>query len=817
VTTEPRLPSHARVVIIGGGVIGTSIAYHLTKLGWRDVLLLERGTLSCGTTWHAAGLVMQLRANHTLTRLCRYGAQLYAQLEAETGQATGFKRCGSLPVARTQERFHEIKRMASIGHCFGVDLEILTPAEIGRRHPMIDTRRVVGGLFIPGDGQTNPVDTTMALAKGARAQGANIVERVTVTGIRMRQGAAVGVSTTAGEVGCEVVVNCAGIWAREVGRMAGVSVPLYASEHMYVTTTAMAGVQSGLPVIRDTDGYVYIKEDAGKLLVGAFEPEGKPLPLETLPADFEFGELPVDWDHFALPMSKAIELVPALETAQIRHFMNGPESFTPDNAFIVGEAPELKNFYVAAGFNSQGVLSGAGIGLAMAEWIIEGHPTMDLSAIDIARFHPFQCNENYLKTRIRESLGLLYAMHWPYRQMESARPARQTPLHARIAAHNACFGETAGWERANWYAPAGVAPVYDYSYQRPSWFASVASEHRAVRERVGLFDLSSFAKFRLEGRDAERELNRICCNDVAVAPGRCVYTGMLNQRGGYEADLTVSRLAENAYLVVTAAASQSRDFRWIQRNLKSDAHAVLTDVTSAYATLALMGPDSRRLLQRLTSTPLDNAAFPFGTFREIELGYARVLAMRISYVGELGWELYVPSEHAAAVFDLLMDAGAGHGLTLAGYHALDSLRSEKGYRHWGHDITPAETPLEAGQAFTVAFKKPGDFIGRAALERQRADGLKNRLVFFKMNDPAPMLFHDEPILRNGAIVGRISSGAFGHTLGASVGMGYVTVPNGTVADYVAGARFEIEIAAEHFPATASAKPFYDPTSARMRV
>ena len=813
-----QLPSNARVVIVGGGIIGTSIAYHLTKLGWRDVLLIERGTLCCGTTWHAAGLVMQLRASHTLTRLCRYGAELYGELERETGQATGFKRCGSLPVARTADRFHEVKRMASIGRAFGVELDVLTPREVAERHPMIDSRRVVGGLFIPGDGQTNPVDTTMALAKGARAGGATLVERVSATGFDVKNGAVCGVRTSLGNVACEIVVNCAGIWAREVGRMAGVNVPLYASEHMYVTTTAIEGLPANLPVIRDTDGYVYIKEDAGKLLVGAFEPEGKPLPLSRLPTDFEFGELPEDWEHFALPMSNAVELVPALETAQIRHFMNGPESFTPDNQFIVGEAPELKHFYVAAGLNSQGILSGAGIGLAMAEWIVEGQPTMDLSPLDIARFQRFQGNEHYLRTRIRESLGLLYGMHWPHRQLESARPARQTPLHARLAVQNACFGETAGWERANWYARDGLTPVYDYSYGKPSWFRSVAEEHRAVRERVGLFDLSSFAKFRLEGPDAEAELNRICCNDVAVDPGRSVYTGLLNARGGYEADLTITRLERDAYFIVTAAASQNRDFQWIRKNLRADARVVLTDVTSSYAVLALMGPRARTLLQRLTDAPLDDASLPFSTFREIEIGYARALAMRLSYVGELGYELYVQSEFAVGVFDRLVDAGAEHGLALAGYHALDTLRSEKGYRSWGHDITPAETPLEAGLSFTVAFDKPCDFIGRAALERQRASGVRNRLAFFKMNDAESMLLHDEPIVRDGEIVGRITSGAFGHTLGASVGMGYVRVPEGSAfADFVRSGRFQIEVACDRVDATASTRPFYDPTSARMRV
>jgi 4-methylaminobutanoate oxidase (formaldehyde-forming) len=599
--------------------------------------------------------------------------------------------------------------------------------------------------------------------------------------------------------------------------MAGVNVPLHAAEHMYIVTGSMEGVPPDLPVLRDADGYVYIKEEAGKLLVGAFEPDAKALPLENLPEPFEFGELPEDWDHFELPMTRALEMVPALETAEIRRFLNGPESFTPDNKFIVGEAPELKNFFVAAGFNSQGILAGAGTGKAMSEWIVEGKPTMDLSEIDIARFAGFQNNSRYLHDRTTESLGLLYSMHWPHLQPRSARPVRYTPLHARLLARNACFGEAAGWERANWYAPEGVEPEYEYAYGRQNWFDPVGGEHRAVREAVGLFDMSSFAKFLVQGEDAESELQRICANNVAVPPGKVVYTALLNARGGIEADLTVTRLSEDRYLIVTAAASQTRDYHWVRRNLSDGARVTLTDVTSAYGVLSVMGPKSRDLIARISNADLSNQAFPFGTCREIEAGYAQAIAMRVTYVGELGWELYLPSEFVVPVFDLLTAEGEDLGLRLAGYHALDSLRSEKGYRHWGHDITPADTPLEAGLGFAVAFGKSSDFLGRAALETQRQEGIGRRLVHFMMADPEPLLLHDEPIYRDGKIVGRISSGSFGYTLGRSVGMGYLENAGGVADDFAESGSYEIELAAERLPATASLKPFYDPASTRVRM
>lgn len=811
------LPSQAEIVIIGGGAIGCSIAYHLTKLGHKDVLLLERGTLTCGTSWHAAGLVMQLRATHTMTELCRYSADLYEKLEAETGQATGFRRSGSLPVARTEGRFTEIKRLASLGRYFNVPVDILTPRQVAEHYPLLDTKRIVGGLFIPGDGQTNPIDTTMALAKGARMRGARIVEKTKVIGLEAENGAVKKVKTEHGDVLCDKIVLCGGLWSRDLAATIGVNVPLYAAEHMYVTTAPMDGVRPSLPVIRDTDGYVYIKEDAGKLLVGAFEPVSKPLPVENLPAQFEFGELPEDWDHFALPMSKAIELVPALENAQIRHFLNGPESFTPDNKFIMGEAPEVRNFFVAAGFNSQGILSAAGVGRAMADWISSGAPQMDLSEVDIARFARFQVNRRYLKERISESLGLLYAMHWPHRQVESARPVRQTALHERLKARNACFGETAGWERANWYAPAGMSPAYEYSYGRQNWFEHVGAEHKAVRERVGLFDLSSFAKFQIEGPDAERELQRLCANNVAVPLGKIVYTQMLNARGGIQADITVSRLAEDRFWIVTAAANQVRDLTWIRRNIDRAARVTVTDVTSGHGVLSIMGPNARQLLQRLSPNDFSNEAFPFGTLQQIEIGYGMALAFRVTYVGELGWELYIPTEFIGPIFDLLEDEGRDLGLRLAGYHALDSLRSEKGYRHWGHDISPADTPYEAGIGFAVDLKRKGDFIGRAALEAQRSKPLTRRLVHFRMRDPEPILFHDEPVHRDGRIVGRLTSGSYGYSVGSAVGMGYLECADGVTADFVGQGSYEIEIAAERFPAFASLQPFYDPKSLRIRM
>ncbi|WP_212241621.1 FAD-dependent oxidoreductase [Bradyrhizobium manausense] len=811
-----KLPSHAQVVIIGGGIIGASVAYHLTKMGWRDVVLLERGTVTCGTTWHAAGLVMQLRTTHTMTELCRYGARLFETLKEETEQDTGFRRTGSLPIARTQDRLIEISRLVSLGKCFGVEAHMLSPAEVKARYPLLDESRIVGGAFIPGDGQTNPVDSTQALVKGARRGGARIVEGIRVTGFIKEGGAIRAVETSQGRISCEMAVLCAGAWSRDLGHLAGVNVPLYASEHMYVTTEADDSIPRDLPVLRDTDGYVYVKEDAGKLLVGSFEPHAKSLPMEKLPRNSEFCELGEDWEQFELPMSKAIEMIPMLERLGIRHFMNGPESFTPDNKFIIGEAPELRRFYVAAGFNSQGILSAAGVGKALSEWMVAGEPTMDLSEVDIARFHPFQVNRRYLHDRISESVGLLYAMHWPHRQFESARPVRETPLHGRLKSHNAVFGTAGGWERANWYAPQGVNPEYCYSYGRQNWFEAVEAEHRAARENVAIFDLSSFGKTFIEGPDAEVELNRICANNMAVPVGKIVYTQMLNTRGGIVADVTFTRLSEQRYIMVTAAATQAQDMAWVRRNLSPSAQVTITDVTSGFAVLSIMGPQARVLMQRVSPDDFSNEAFPFATAREIEIGYAKAYALRVTFVGELGWELYIPTEFVGPILDLLMREGEDLNVRLAGYHALDSLRCEKGYRHFGHDVTPGDTPLEAGLGFSVSFKKECAFIGRKALEAQRSTGLKRRLVFLRLSDPEPILLHDEPIYRNGQIVGRTTSGAYGYTVGASVCLGYVNVPGTSFEDWIKAGDFEIELAGKRHQAICQTHAFYDPKNARIR-
>ena len=803
-------------MIVGGGVAGCSVAYHLTRLGWQDVVLLERKSLTSGTTWHAAGLIGQLRATHNLTRLAQYTAELYAALEKETGQATGFRQNGSLSIASEPERFEELRRGASMASCFGLEAEVISPAEARELHPLIEIDDLVGAVFLPNDGQTNPIDTTQALARGARDHGAKIFEQTRVTGIETEGRRVTAVVTTSGRVACEFVVNCAGMWAKEVGQMCGVNIPLHAAEHFYVVTEPIEGLPHNLPVLREPSACNYFKEDAGKLLVGMFEPVAKPWGMQGIPKDLEFETLPQDIEHIEPQLDLAMKRIPLLARTGIQTFFNGPESFTPDNRYMLGPAPELDNFFVAAGFNSIGIVSGGGVGKVMADWIVEGHPPMDLWDVDIKRVMPFQANRRYLRERTTESVGLLYAMHWPFFSPESARPVRVSPLHERLAAQGACFGELCGWERANWFAPEGVQPRYRYSYGRQNWFEYSAAEHRAVRETVGLFDLSSFGKFLLQGDDAEAVLNRVSTNDVAVAPGQVVYTQWLNERGGIEADLTVTRLEKDQYLIVTAAASQGRDFYWLRDRIPPDCSAVLTDVTSGWSVLSVMGPESRALLQPLSADDLSNDAFPFGTSREIDLGYARVRATRISYVGELGWELYVPTEFAPGVFDVILEDGAAHGLHLAGYHALNSLRIEKGYRHWGHDITNEDTPLESGLGFTVKWDKAGGFIGREALDEYRNAPLKRRLVQFRLEDPEPMLYHEEPIWREGVRVGRTTSGMYGHTLGGSVGLGYVEHPEGVDHEFMASGNFELEVAGKRFAAAASLRPMYDPTGEKIK-
>ncbi|MGN6550686.1 MAG: GcvT family protein [Pararhizobium sp.] len=812
------LPSSARVVIIGGGIIGCSLAYHLTKLGWSDVLLLEQGSLSGGTTWHAAGLVGQLRSHANMTGLIRYSTELYASLEAETGLATGWKNCGSLSVARTPDRMTALKRTAAAARAQGVAVEVITPREAGELWPVMATDDLLGAVWLPGDGKANPTDLTQSLAKGARNRGARIIERVRVTAITVKDGVATGVETDRGPVAAEIVVNCAGQWARKIGLMAGVSVPLHSAEHMYIVTGRIEGVHPDLPVMRDPDGYIYFKEEVGGLVMGGFEPQAKPWGMEGIPDDFEFALLPDDWDQFEILMENALTRVPQLAEVEVRKFYNGPESFTPDNNFILGEAPELKNFFVGAGFNSMGIASAGGAGRALAEWIVEGEPTLDLWPVDIRRFAGFNNNPRWLHDRVKESLGLHYAMPWPNRELATARGLRRSPLYDRLAAKGASFGTKMGWERANWFAKDGAATPVIYSWGRQNWSGAVERETKATREAAVLFDQTSFAKFRLEGRDAVKVLNRLCAADVDVAVGRTVYTGMLNARGGYESDLTVMRLAPEVFLIVTGSAQGVRDADWIRRNMPSDARAVLTDVTSAYSVLSLMGPRSRDILSRLTPADLTLQGFPFASVRDIDVGYGRAIANRMSYVGELGWELIVASEVAAGLYDAIFDAGADLGLIDAGYYALEAMRLEKGYRAWGRELTPDITPYQAGLGFTVKLDKAGGFIGQQALAEAKSQNvLRKRIVQFTVDDPEAVLWGGELVLRGGEPVGELRSASFGPTLGRSVGLALIEHAGGVSADFLDGGRFEIDLAGKTYAATAHLRPAFDPKGERMRA
>ena len=818
-------PNTAKVVIIGGGVVGCSVAYHLAKLGWNDIVLLERKQLTCGTTWHAAGLIAQLRATQNMTRLAKYSQELYTQLEAETGVATGFRQNGSITAALTDARMEELRRGAAMARAFGVEIEEISAADITNYYPGLNVSDCKGGVFLAKDGQADPVNITQALAKGARANGAKIIEGVKVTDITTKDGAVTGVTTDKGTITAEYVVNCGGMWARKIGKMAGVSVPLHACEHFYIVTEQIPDLKRNLPVLRVPDECAYYKEDAGKLLLGAFEPVAKPWGGEGISDDFEFTTLPDDFDHFAPILEQAVERLPILETAGIQTFFNGPESFTPDDRYLLGEAPELKRFFVAAGFNSIGIQSAGGAGKALAEWMDAGTPQMDIWDVDIRRIHPFQTNRHYLSARVTETLGLLYADHFPYRQFASARGIRKTPLHHKLAEQGACFGEIYGWERANWFLPkaerdAGKIAAYEYSWGRQNWFKYARDEHQAVREKAGLFDLSTFGKIKVIGRDAEKVLQHLCANDVAVPQGRIVYTQMLNDRAGTEADITVTRLSETEFLVITPAATIRRDLGWIERHIPENAHCMTIDVTVSEAVIAVMGPAARDIMQPVISQSLENADFGFGQACEIEIGQAIARAHRVSYVGELGWELYVSTEMAEHVFDVVMQAGADKGLTPAGMHVLDSCRIEKAFRHFGHDISDEDHILEAGLGFAVKTDKQpsqfGEFIGRDAVLRKKEAGLSRRLVQFQLTDPEPLVYHNEPILKDGQITGYLTSGNYGHYLGGAVGLGYVACEKGESAPDMLAASYQIDVAGQLCAAKASLKPLYDPKGERMK-
>jgi 4-methylaminobutanoate oxidase (formaldehyde-forming) len=810
-------PAHARAVIIGGGIIGCSTAYHLAGLGWTDVVLVERQKLTGGSTWHAAGLVGQLRTSANITQLLKYSVELYGKLEGETGQATGWKMNGGLRLACNAERMTEIKRQATTAHSFGLEMHILGPSEARDLWPLMDVSDLVGAAFLPTDGQANPSDIAHALAKGARARGVQIFENCPVTGIRTKDGRVTGVALAESEIACDVVVNCCGQWAKAVGRMAGVSVPLQSVQHQYMVTEPIEGVARDLPTLRDPDRLIYFKEEVGGLVMGGYEPNPIPWALDGIPEGFHFTLLDSDWDHFEPLMAQALARVPALETAGIKQLINGPESFTPDGNFILGEAPELAGFYVGAGFNAFGIASGGGAGKALAEWIAGGEPPMDLWPVDIRRFAALHRDDGWTRTRTLEAYGKHYTMAWPHEEYESGRPLRVSPLYDRLKTQGASFGSKLGWERPNWFAPKGMAAKDVYSYGRQNWFAAVGEEHRACRERAALFDQTSFAKFVLAGRDAERAMSWICANNVAGAPGSIVYTQMLNSRGGIECDLTVSRLAEDRYYIVTGTGFATHDFSWIARNIPAGAEARLHDVTADYAVLSLMGPQARAVLQAVTDADMSNEVAPFGSVREITIAGIAVRALRVTYVGELGWELHIPVEQAGAVYDALMAAGRPHGIANAGYRAIESLRLEKGYRAWGSDIGPDHTPLEAGLGWAVKLKQNTDFLGREALATQAGAPLRKRLAGFTVDDPDVVLLGRETIFRDGRQVGWLTSGGYGYTVGKSIGYGYVRNPNGVSTDYLTSGSYELEAATERVPAKLHLAPLHDPGMARVKA
>ena len=812
-----QLPDQAQVVVVGGGIIGASIAYHLTKRGVSDVLVLEQGQLTGGTTWHAAGLVSQLKSTHSLTKLATYSTRLFEELEDETGQATGYRAPGSISVASDSERWEELLRGISMASTVGVEIREIGMDELREMVPLLRTDDLVGALYIPKDGQTSPVDTTMALAKGARNGGATIVEGIAVARLLKDGDRCVGIETEDNQiVNAETVVMAAGMWTRHLAETIGVNVPLQACEHFYIVTEPLEGAERGMPIVRDPSNYTYFKEETGKIMAGFFEPQAKIWNLDGIPRDFCFGTLPEDWDHIGPIFEAACRRMPALSEAGLQLFFNGPEAFTPDGTFYLGESPEMDRCFVAAGFNSVGIQTAGGAGWVMADWIIDGYPPMDLSGVDIRRAFPFQNDRSYLQERISESLGLLYAMHWPFRQYESARGIRKSALHGVLSAVGAVFGETAGWERPNWFANEGQLGEYDYSYGKQNWHENMRAECDAVRTAVGIFDQSSFAKFSVSGPDALAVLERLSANSIDVPPGRGVYTQWLNDRGGIEADLTVTRLDGDVFWVVTSAASQTRDWAWLRRGCRE--HDVrISDITDDWSVLGVMGPNSRGLLQSLTKIDLSDEAFTFGTMKSVVIADVTCRALRMSYVGELGWELYVPVGQTEAVYSAVTEGGEPHGLRHAGFHAMNSLRLEAGYRHWGHDISDEDTPLEAGLGFAVAWDKPGGFVGREALLSQRDAPKSKRLIQFRIEDAELISYHDDPIFRDDIYVGRTTGGMWSHVENRCLTMAYVGNSEGVTQRWLDDGEWEIEIGTRRRPVTPSIRSFYDPRNQRVRM
>jgi 4-methylaminobutanoate oxidase (formaldehyde-forming) len=809
-------PTQARAVVIGGGIVGCSVAYHLARLGWSEVVVLERAKLTSGSTFHAAGLVGQLRANANITRLLGDSVALYRTLEAETGQATGWKMNGGLRLACNDERMTEIQRQATTAHSFGLEMHLLTPAEAKDLWPLMDVADVVGAAFLPSDGQANPSDITQALAKGARQCGARIVEDCPVSAIHICDGHVTGVATPSGDIACEVVVNCAGQWAAEVGALAGVAIPVTSVQHQYLITEPMDGVPRDLPTLRDPDRLTYFKEEVGGLVMGGYETNPVPWAVDGIPKGFHFTLLESDWDHFEPLMAAALVRVPALEAAGVRDLVNGPEAFTPDGNFILGEAPGVGGFFVGAGFNAYGIAAAGGAGKALAEWIVGGEPVMDLWPVDIRRFGAHHGDPEWVRTRTLELYGKHYTIGWPYEEHESARPVHASPLYGRLKAAGACFGEKMAWERPNWFAPEGMDARDVHTYGRQNWFDAVGAEHQSVRQGVAVFDQTSFAKYLITGTDAEAALTWVCANDVSRPPGSLVYTQMLDGQGGIQCDLTVARLSGDSYYIVTGTGFRTHDLAWIKANIPAGLDVGLSDVTDDVCVLSLMGPRARDVLSAVTGANLSNDAFPFATWREIDIAGIPVRGLRITYVGELGWELHVPITDALALYDALMEAGAPHGITNAGYRAIESLRLEKGYRAWGADIGPDYTPLEAGLGWAVKLKTNIPFLGREAIAAQAQVPLAKRFGCFTVDDPGVILFGRETIYRNGQRVGWLTSGGWGYTVEKNIGYGYVRDADGVTREYLETGIYELEVATQRVPCTLHFDPLYDPAMDRIK-
>ncbi|MEZ4224283.1 MAG: FAD-dependent oxidoreductase [Polyangiaceae bacterium] len=817
--SSAELPSHARVVVIGGGIIGCSVAYHLAHAGWKDVVVLERDRLTSGTTWHAAGLIVTFGSlSETSTELRKYSRDLYARLEAETGQSTGFRPTGFIEVAADADRLEEYRRVAAFNRYMGVDVHELSPKEVGELFPLAKTDDILAGFYVKEDGRGNPVDITMALAKGARMQGARILEGVPVLDVLSDGKRVRGVVTAQGEIQAEYVVNCTGMWARQLAARTGVHVPLQAAEHYYLITEKIPGMSADWPVLEDPASHAYYREEVGGLMIGLFEPVCAPWKVEGIPEDFSFGEIPPDWDRMTPYLEKAMSRVPVSLEAGVKKFFCGPESFTPDLSPIVGEAPELQNYFIAAGMNSIGIITGGGLGRLLAHWIMTGRPDADVSGIHADRLHSYQTNPEYLRQRTVESLGMVYQCHYPTRVLQTARGARRSPFHDRLAQAGAYFKETGGWEAADWYAPPGVEPtVTSFSWGRQQWFPHWEAEHRAAREGVILMDMSFMSKYLVQGRDAGKVLDFVSANRVDGATGRITYTQWLNEDGKIEADLTVTKLGPERYWVVASDTVRRHVLTWLERHIPQDAHAFVTDVTGGYGQLNVQGPRSRELLQSVTTADLSNEAFPFRAAREIDIGFARALCVRITYLGELGYELYIPAEQSTHVYDRIVEAGARFGLRHAGLKALGSLRMEKGYRDWGHDIDNTDGVLEAGLGFAVSLKKPAGFIGREAVLAEKAAPSKRQLCQIFVKDPEPMLYHAEVVFRDDRAVGYVRAASYGHTLGGAVGLCMISADQIVDDEYLRTGKWEVDIAGRRYPALASRQPLYDPSMARIKA